>query len=167
MNIETERLRISELTIEDTPFFFDLVNDPDWKRFIGDRNVNTLQDAEDYLTGRIIPSYKKWGFGFYLVTEKESNLSIGVSGFIDRDGLDFVDVGFAFLPIGRGKGYGYESTKALMEYGEKTLQFDTILAIANKDNERSHNLLKKLGFRFSKHIILNGEGQEICLFTNQ
>ena len=166
MILETQRLRITELTIEDAPFFFDLVNDDDWKRFIGDRNVKTIVDAEDYLTGKIIPSYNRLGFGFYLVSEKKSGKPLGISGFIDREGLDFVDVGFAFLPTGRGKGYGYESTKALLEHGQQKLAFHTILALANKSNERSHNLLKKLGFRFSMHIKLHNEDEEICLFTN-
>ncbi|MFY0630619.1 MAG: GNAT family N-acetyltransferase [Flavobacteriaceae bacterium] len=167
MILETQRLVITELTIQDTPFFFELVNDEDWKRFIGDRNINTLKDAEDYLTEKMIPSYKKWGFGFYLVSEKDSGTPLGISGFVDRESLDFIDVGFAFLPIGRRKGYGYESTKALIEYGKQNLQLDTLLAIANKDNVRSHLLLKKLGFRFSKHTTLYDEDEEICLFTNQ
>jgi len=167
MRIETQRLVITELTKMDAPFFFDLVNDEDWKRFIGDRNIKTHQDAEDYLTNKVISSYKKFGFGFYLVSDKNSGIPLGISGFVDRDGMEFVDVGFAFLPAGRKKGYGYESTKALLEHGQKNLKFDTVLAIANKNNERSHALLKKLGFRFSKHIKLNKEENELCLFTNQ
>ena len=167
MILQTQRLLITELTTEDAPFFFDLVNDKDWKRFIGDRKILKIQDAESYLTERIIPSYKNWGFGFYLVSELETEAPLGISGFVDREGLDYVDVGFAFLPIGRNKGYAYEATEALLNYGKKNLNFDTILAIANNNNERSHHLLEKLGFRFDKYVKLQNEDEEISLFTNQ
>lgn len=165
MILETDRLIVREFTLEDAPFFFELVNDDEWKRFIGDRNVRTLQDAEDYLNNRIIPSYRDWGFGFYLVIEKGSKTSVGITGFVKREQLEHVDVGFAFLPIGRGKGYAFESTQAIMDYGHKTLGLTTVMGIANNDNERSHHLLKKLGLEFKKHIKLYEEEQEISLFS--
>lgn len=166
MKLETKRLIIRELTIKDAPFFFELVNDPDWKRFIGDRNVKVLKDAEDYLTQRIIPSYTNWGFGFYAVLEKGQQKPIGVTGFIKRDELEFPDVGFAFLPIGRGKGFAYESTQAMMEHGVKNLGFKTVLGIANNDNIQSHKLLQKLGLKYQKQIKMDGEEKEISLFSN-
>jgi len=76
MILETERLIISEISIEDAPFFYDLVNDPEWIQFIGDRNVKTTDDAENYLSTKINPSYKKNGFGIYLVFIKSKNRPI-------------------------------------------------------------------------------------------
>ncbi|MFY0603126.1 MAG: GNAT family N-acetyltransferase [Flavobacteriaceae bacterium] len=167
MILETRRLLITELSVNDAPFIFQLMNDKDWKRFIGDRKIHTLQDAENYLTERLIPSYKNWGFGFYKVVDKNTDESLGISGFVDRDDLEFVDIGFAFLPKGRNKGYALESTQALLFYGTEKLKFTTVLAIANNDNDNSHKLLKKLGFRFQKYIKLNVEEEEISLFTNR
>ena len=94
MLLETERLYIRKLTLDDALFFFELVNDPDWIQFIGDRNVKTENDAKEYLKNRILPSYENLGLGFYLVIEKESSLSIGISGFVKREMLEHVDVGF-------------------------------------------------------------------------
>jgi RimJ/RimL family protein N-acetyltransferase len=165
MILETDRLRIRKLTLDDTPFFYELLNDKDWIRFIGDRNIQTHQDAQDYLANKIIPSYTHWGFGFYLVVEKASNNSLGIAGFVDRDELEFVDIGFAFLPKGRGKGYALEAAKALMKFGTSELQFETILGIANKDNVRSHRLLEKLGLSFQGYVQLDDEEEEICLFS--
>jgi RimJ/RimL family protein N-acetyltransferase len=165
MRFETQRLIIRELTLDDASFFFELVNDPDWIRFIGDRNVQTIDDAKDYLQNRIFKSYQDFGFGFYAVALKSSLEVIGITGFVKRDELEQVDVGFAFLPKGRGKGYAFESTDALMDYGIKTLNFQTVLAIANNDNDHSHHLLKKLGFTFEKHIKLYAEEKEISLYV--
>jgi len=165
MLLDTQRLIIRKLTLEDAPFFYELVNDPDWIRFIGNRNVRTIDDAEDYLENRIFKSYQDSGFGFYAVVLKSTHEVIGISGFVKRDELEHVDVGFAFLPKGRGQGYALESTQALMEYGTTTLNFQKVLAIANNDNERSHHLLKKLGFTFEKYVKLYDEEDEICLFS--
>lgn len=165
MILETDRLHIRELTIDDTPFFYELLNDKDWIRFIGDRNIQTHQDAQDYLTNKIIPSYTNWGFGFYLVLEKSSQTPIGIAGFVKRKELEHEDIGFAFLPVGRGKGYALETSKALMDYGFSELNFTTILGIANKDNVRSHRLLKKIGLTLQGHIQLYDEEEEICLFS--
>ena len=165
MILTTERLIIRELTLDDSHFFFDLVNDPAWIQNIGDRNVKTLTDAQDYIRNRIIPPYKDLGFGFYAVVDKQTDDILGISGFIKREELEHVDVGFAFLPDGRGKGYAFESTQALMDYGKKTLGFTTILGIANNENKRSHRLLEKIGLRFKKYIQLNNEEKEISLFS--
>ena len=165
MLVETERLILTELSIDDAPFFFKLVNDPDWIRYIGDRNVSSIHDAENYLNERILPSYTKYGFGFYKVSIKATSKPIGISGLIDREGLDHVDVGFAFLPAGRGMGYALESTKAVLNYAQNELNLDPILAIVNTDNKRSHLLLEKLGLQFKKMIMLPNETKEICMYS--
>ena len=154
MILETERLVLSELSLNDAPFFYELVNDPAWIEFIGDRDVKTLSDAENYLSTKIIPSYKINGFGFYLVSSKNKNESIGISGLIDREGLENIDVGYAFLPEFRGKGYAYEATKSVLSYAKNTLQIKPVIAITNVDNIKSCQLLERLGLKFDKIIQL-------------
>ena len=164
MILETERLIISEISIEDAPFFYDLVNDPEWIQFIGDRNVKTIADAENYLSTKIIPSYKKNGFGFYLVSIKSKNLPIGISGLIDRDGLEYIDVGYALLPEFRSKGYAFEATKAVLTFAKNDLQIDPIIAITNVDNIKSCKLLERLGLRFDKIIQLENDAVKCRLY---
>ena len=154
MILETGRLILSELTVNAAPFFYKLVNDPSWIEFIGDRDVKTLADAENYLSTKIIPSYKINGFGFYLVSSKNKNESIGISGLIDREGLENIDVGYAFLPEFRGKGYAYEATKSVLSYAKNTLQIKPVIAITNVDNIKSCQLLERLGLKFDKIIQL-------------
>ena len=47
--LETERLVLRPLTLDDAPFVLELLNDPDWLRFIGDKGVRTLEDARHYI----------------------------------------------------------------------------------------------------------------------
>ena len=46
---ETNRLQILKFSISDAPFFFELVNSPNWIKFIGDRNIKTIEDAKKAL----------------------------------------------------------------------------------------------------------------------
>jgi RimJ/RimL family protein N-acetyltransferase len=165
MILETERLILSELTINDAPFFYDLVNDPAWIQFIGDRNIKTRADAENYLNMKIIPSYKKNGFGFYLVSRKEDNTSIGICGLIDREGLEHVDVGYAFLPEFRGIGFAFEATKSVLGFAKNDLQLDPVVAITNEDNIKSYQLLERLGLKFDKIIQLADDPVKCRLYS--
>ena len=162
--IETERLNLLKLSLDDSKFIFELLNDPDWIKYIGDRNIKNENDAEKYITDKIITSYEKFGFGLYLVKEKTSNSSIGLCGLIKRDCLDDVDLGFAFLPEYRKKGYAYEAASAVIKYAKETFKLNTLLAITSLNNTNSINLLEKLGFIFVKIFKIPGDNEELKLF---
>ncbi|MBL0328099.1 MAG: GNAT family N-acetyltransferase [Bacteroidetes bacterium] len=165
--IKTNRLEIVEITIEDTPFIFELLNTPSWIKFIGDRGIKTENDAKNYILNKFLPAYSTSWFGFRLVRMNDSKTPIGIAGLVKRDALEHIDIGFAFLPQYEGKGYGFESAAAIMEYAETTLGIKTIAGITNADNTRSIALLEKLGLRYQKMILLPNETEEIMLFLKQ
>lgn len=160
---ETEQLLLRELTVADAPFIFDLVNEPAWIQFIGDKGVRTLEDAENYIITGPQKSYSTNGFGLWLVQLKELNIPIGMCGLIKRDALEHVDIGFAFLAVHNGKGYGFEAATAVLEYAKNKIGLKHILAITNPDNVRSIRLLEKLGLTFERPIIMPGDVKPIRL----
>jgi len=164
--LETDRLILRQLSIEDDAFILELVNDPLWLRFIGDRGVRTLEDARNYLVNGPLAMYERAGFGLYLVERTSDGVSLGMCGLIKRDGLDDVDIGFAFLPEFRTQGYAYESAAAIMLYGRSILGLKRIVAITSLDNERSAHLLEKLGFTFEKMIQLPDDCETLKLFVS-
>ena len=103
--LTTVRLIIREANLSDSKFIFDLLNTPKWLKYIGDRGIKTLKNAEDYINDKIINSYKTNGYGLYIFELKESHIPIGLCGFIKRDYLDSEDIGFALLPEYERKGY--------------------------------------------------------------
>ena len=109
--LETDRLILRQLSIEDDAFILELVNDPLWLRFIGDRGVRTLDEARNYILKGPVAMYERAGFGLYLVERKIDGVPMGICGLIKRDVLDDVDLGFAFLPEYRGQGYATESAR--------------------------------------------------------
>lgn len=160
--LETERLNLRWFDIKDAPFILELVNDPAWIQFIGDKGVKNLEDAKNYIVNGPIDMYNKIGFGLYLVERKEDLIPLGMCGLIKRDSLEDIDIGFAFLEKFRSKGYGYESASAVMKYGVQKLGMKRIVAITSTDNVDSGNLLEKVGLRFEK--IISDSGEELKLF---
>jgi RimJ/RimL family protein N-acetyltransferase len=165
MIAETERLIISKFTVEDAPFFLELVNSPHWIKYIGDRNIKTLLQAEQGIINGHIKSYETHGFGFYKLTLKETNKFIGTVGLIKRDTLEHVDIGFAFLPEYEGYGYGFESSKAILKLAKDEFKLKTILAITLSTNKPSIKLLEKLGLSFQKMVKPFEDDKELMLFV--
>ncbi|EOQ29205.1 MULTISPECIES: GNAT family N-acetyltransferase [Bacillus] len=159
--LETERLVLRWFEIKDAPFILELVNDPAWIQFIGDKGIRNLEDAQKYILNGPVDMYNKMGFGLYLVERKEDLTPLGMCGLIKRDSLEDVDIGFAFLEKFRSKGYGYESASAVIEYGVQQLGLKRIVAITTIDNINSGKLLEKVGLRFEKIISESGENLKL------
>lgn len=146
--IETRRLKIRWLEIDDAPFIYTLINDPTWIRYIGDKNVSNLEDAKAYIETGPVEMYRNLGFGLNHVSLKQDGTPIGICGLLKRETLDDVEIGFAFLPEFRRKGYAFEAATAILDYGCIKLGISRIVAILTPDNVASRNLLCKLGFEF-------------------
>jgi len=155
--IETDRLIISHLSIEDAAFIMKLVNTPGWLQYIGDRNVKSVDDGRRYLENGPLKSYAQWGFGLFRIALKNTNTAIGICGLIKRDGLNDIDLGFALLPAYGGKGYAYEAAEAVLRYAQNQLHLHRLVAITLVDNAASLKLLQKLGFRFERMVRLENE----------
>lgn len=161
---ETKRLLLSRFTLKDAPFILELLNDPAWLRYIGDKNVKTLKAAKDYIRKGPQESYARLGFGLYAVKLRRSGKPIGMCGLLRRDTLDDADIGFAFLPQFTGKGYAFESAEVVLKHAHAALGMKRILAITSIDNHSSVKLLERLGFRFRKRVRLGSSAEELNLF---
>jgi RimJ/RimL family protein N-acetyltransferase len=164
--IETERLTLRKLTVEDAEFMLDLLNQPSFIQFIGDRGVRTLDDARKIILARYIESYERLGFGVYLTLLQERQIPIGICGLIKRSGLDNVDVGYAFLPQYWSQGYASESVSAVLAYARNTLGIGRVLGITTPDNIGSIRVLEKAGLKFERMIKLPNEESELKLFAS-
>ncbi|WP_234735963.1 GNAT family N-acetyltransferase [Tellurirhabdus bombi] len=158
---ETDRLTLSQISLQEDAFILELLNTPSWLQFIGDRGVKNLDDARNYLQNGPLASYERLGFGLYLVALKDTKTPIGLCGLIKRDSLEDVDLGFAFLPAYEGQGYGYEAASAVMNHARNTLNLQRIVAITLPDNQRSVRLLERLGLHFEKWVETNGESLKL------
>ena len=165
---ETKRLLISKFTLKDAPFFLELTNTPNWIKFIGDRNLKTVKDSENYLKKGTLKSYSDYGFGFYKLQLKEENLkSIGTCGLIKREALDDVDIGFGLLPDYEGKGFGYESSVEILNLAQHEFNLKRVAAITLPSNKTSIKLIQKLGLSFEKKVKPFEDDEELMLFAKK
>ncbi|HSE31461.1 MAG TPA: GNAT family N-acetyltransferase [Pyrinomonadaceae bacterium] len=163
--LETERLALREFVTDDAEFILELLNQPSFIQFIGDKGVRSVADAKKYIVTGPIESYQRHGFGLYLVELKDSKAPIGMCGLLKRESLPFVDLGFAFLPEYWGKGYAFEAASAVLDHAREVLTLKRILAITNPDNDASINLLARLGFQFQRMMTMSGDSDEVKLFS--
>jgi ribosomal-protein-alanine N-acetyltransferase len=162
--LETERLQLRRLTRDDAGFLIEVFNDPAFVRFVGDRNIRTADQAQEFMEKGPFESYRNHGFGHYVAVRKSDCRAIGICGFVKRDALEDVDIGFSLLPEFRAQGYAFEAASALMDYGVGTLGLPRIVAIASPDNAPSIGLLEKLGLRFERMVRLSEDGETLSLF---
>lgn len=163
-SIKTARLTIRPLNTDDSEFIFRLLNTPGWIEFIGDRQIHSTADAQKYIVEKIHKNYEEFGIGLELVFLESVQKPIGICGLIKRDGLDDLDIGFAFLPEFFGLGYAYEAAKASLDYGFNQLKRNRIVAITTENNIRSRNLLEKIGLVFEKFFFMEGDPDELMLY---
>lgn len=163
---ETERLILKAAEEQDADFFLELYNMPSFIQYIGDRNLRTKEDAENYITNRFLPQIKKLGFRNYVVILKEDHTKIGAVGIFEREGLDVLDIGFSFLEKYEGKGYAYESANKLKEVAATDFGVHKISAITTKDNFSSQKLIEKLGLKFQKIITIPNDDAELMYYEN-
>ncbi len=163
--LETERLIIRELVDSDAPFILQLLNEPSFIYYIGDKGVRTLEDARQYILNGPVLSYERNGFGLYLVSLRDNDTPIGMCGLIKRDELPDPDIGFAYLPDYWSKGFGFEAASAVLKYGSEVLQLKRLLAITSPDNESSGKLLTKIGLKYERMYSFSDERPEVKLFV--
>ena len=152
--LETERLSLRRMNLDDAAFMLRLVNEPSWLEFIGDKGVRSLEDARTYLRNGPMDLYARYGFGHYMVERKADGVQVGTCGLIKRDTLQDVDIGFAFLPEHWGQGYALEAARAVLEHGFRDFGLQRIVAITSPHNVASGKLLERIGMTFQGLIEL-------------
>ena len=163
--METERLSLRELCLDDASVVLSLLNDPDFIANIGDRGIRDLQQAQTYLLTGPIKSYRENNFGLYAMQRHGEEAVIGICGLIKRDALSGIDLGYALLPAARRQGYAREAAARVIEQAREALQLETLLAIVNPTNTASIHLLEALNFHYQRSIRLTQDEDPVSLYA--
>jgi [ribosomal protein S5]-alanine N-acetyltransferase len=162
--IKTEHLTLRSFSLDDAPFIHELLNDPDWIRFIGDRGIRTLDDARRQISEKYMAAYARDGFGLMLVVRNADGASVGMCGLIRRVGLDDVDIGFAFLLRYRGQGIALEAARAALAHGGDVLKLTRVVGITLPANVASISLMEKIGLTFESQVTLPNDPETLHLY---
>ena len=150
---------------KDAAFILQLLNEPGWLQFIGDRGVLTLEQADQYMLDGPLRMIQTHGFGLYVIEHRDTANPLGLCGLLKRESLDDVDLGVALLSEFEGKGYAFESAHAVIEYASLKLQLQRLVANVNPDNDRSIRLLLRLGFTFARSFRKTDHSDLLSLYA--
>jgi RimJ/RimL family protein N-acetyltransferase len=162
--LTTERLTLRKMCLADAAFMLNLLNQPSWLRFIGDRGVTNLQQAHNYITNGALQSYQTLGFGFYVVELSAQQVPIGICGLTKRDYLPDVDLGYALLPQYWARGLAFEAAAGVLDFSRTVLRLPRLAAITSLDNHTSIRVLEKLGLRYEQTIMHPDTQEQLRLF---
>ena len=165
MIVETKRLLLREINVNDAEFILRLVNEPSFVSNIGDKDLKNLHDTQRFIREGYWTNQEHPGYGMFLVELKKERVPIGGCGLLYRSNLDVTDIGFTFLPEYWGRGFAYEAAEATLKYGQSTLGIKKIVGLTSEDNLGSINLLKKLGMDFDRTIKMSDDDPGTVLYT--
>lgn len=162
--LDTARLRLRTLTLDDAAIYLQVLNTPLFIRWIGDRQIRTEAQAREALAVGPLSMQSMRGFSLYLVERKSDGAAIGMCGLIKRDTLDDVDLGYAYLPEYAGQGYASEAAAGVLLHA-KSLGLTRVVAITSPGNAASDAVLRRVGMRFEKMVKLTPEDTGTQLFA--
>ena len=137
------------------------MNEPSFRAYIGDKGIETLDDARQYLREVPIAHYLQHGFGVYRVSLRQNLIPVGLCGLVRRDEFPDPDLGFAFLHDHWSNGYAFESSQSVLEFALGPLGLRRVIAMADPLNQASIRLLDKLGSRYERMVTMPGETSEV------
>jgi RimJ/RimL family protein N-acetyltransferase len=153
---DTERLRLRTLTLDDAPFYVQVLNTPQFIRWLGDRKIRTELQARDALAIGPLTMQSMRGFSLYLVERQADGAALGICGLIKREALADVDIGYAFLPQYMGQGDATEAAAGTLQHARK-LGIKRVVAITTPGNDASDAVLRRIGMRFEQLVYLTPE----------
>ena len=154
--IETERLLLRPMLLSDTAGMFELDSNPEVLRYLGNKPLTDIEQSREIIEN-IHRQYLENGIGRWAVILKETNEFIGWSGLKVEKNINgheqFYDLGYRFIQKHWGKGYGYESAKAFVEFGFEEMKLNKICASFVRGNSGSQRIMEKCGLQFINDFI--------------
>ncbi|WP_050937257.1 GNAT family N-acetyltransferase [Vibrio harveyi] len=165
--LTTKRLTLRLVSVEDAPFILELYNQPDFYRFVGDKQIRTLEEAKRYIQDNMLRMQELKGVSLLVVETNHDKQPVGICGLVKRDTLTAFDIGYGYLPSAYGKGYAKEAASVVVDFACEEMNIENLVAITNNDNIRSISLLEKLGFQFERVEQTYDNGRTLQLYTKE
>ncbi len=144
--LETKRCRVREFGMDDLDALYALYAQPHVTDFI--EPLYAYAQEREYEKNYIERIYGFYGFGMWLVFEKETGQLIGRAGLEYREPCEEgeVEMGYLIAPSHWRKGYATEVCQAILTYAKEELGMEKIVSHVHLKNDVSRHLLEKLGF---------------------
>ena len=159
---ETPRLFLRRFTKEDAPLIYKLNSGPEIVKYVHEPVLENENQAKEILINNILPQYNL-NLGRWAIHTKDNYEFIGWCGLKYVEETDITDLGYRLLKTAWGTGYATEAAQYTLIYGLRDLKIKLITGMAHIENKASIKVLEKIGMKFSKEEII--EGQPVKVYT--
>jgi [ribosomal protein S5]-alanine N-acetyltransferase len=166
VRLETERLLLRPLSIDDVDVFAAFYADPEVTRYLGVGKTLNREETEQSVA-RMLRSWELDGFGQFTVERKADGAVVGRCGFLVWDaetltptteaeaaGPTELEVGYALGRAYWGDGYATEAAAAVRDHALGPMGRERLIAFIRPDNVRSRRVAEKLGMRHERDVLL-------------
>ena len=166
MIIETERLILRQLTLEDSADLFCIHSNPKTMEFMA-KDSNSVEEMSGLIQKHIEKYYNIYGFGLWATILKENNILIGRCGLIYEEIEGSKDLELVYLIDCDywGKGFAKEAAEAIIKVGFERFKFNRIIAIILPENRNSIRLAEKLGMTYEREIANYKDFGKVLLYA--
>lgn len=153
--LETERLILRHLTLEDIDDLAIIYADPDVMRFFPS-GPRTREQTEASIRANI-QLYEACGFGLWATVYKPENRFIGRCGLLPQeiDGVAEREIAYMIARDYWGRGLASEAASAIRDYGFHQLGLSRLISMIHADNIGSQRVAEKIGLHFEQEIIMD------------
>ncbi len=141
---QTARLRVRRWFASDVEPLYRVYADPEGARWVDDGQPITRSECEHWMvvTER---NYAQRGYGMFAVDELAGGATVGFVGLVHPADQPEVEIKYSFLRSRWGRGYASEIVAATLDYAEKMLGIDRVIATVAPQNAASQRVLRKAG----------------------
>jgi [ribosomal protein S5]-alanine N-acetyltransferase len=167
--LETERLILRRLTIDDKEDLYEYASEPMVSRFVPWEAHKSLEDSEEFLT-YITNAYAQCKKLSWAIELKDEQKMIGTIDFVNWVPKHYkAEITYVLSPKYWGLGYTMEAAKEILRYGFDTMQLNRVEAPIMIENKQSQRVLEKLGLKFEgtarETFLLNGEFLDLAMYS--
>lgn len=144
---QTEHLLIREMSLDDLDQMYELYQTLSDCSFID--QLYERAKEEQFTKNYIEHMYGFFGYGLWLVIQKEDNKLIGRAGIENReiDGENVQELGYLIGKPWQNRHYATETCEAILAYAKEQLSLNKLYLCTHKQNIPSISLAHKLGFK--------------------
>jgi RimJ/RimL family protein N-acetyltransferase len=151
VEIETERLIMRPVRVEDVDDLVAMHADPVTRRVFGEWTRDQVEDWAE----RSVREWEERGRGKLSILDRESGAFVGRSGLRFWPEFDETEVGWVLMPEARGRGVATEAGRACVEWGFRDFDLPYVTAMIAPDNDASLAVARRLGMTPLREDVLH------------
>ena len=165
--LETKRLILRRLTIDDLDALYALYRDPEVRKYFPEGTL-TYEETREELVWIIDVYYGRYGYGLWATIYKETGKFIGRCGLIPWkiEQQPEVEVAFLLDKAYWGQGLATEAAQAIVHYGFEQLQLSRLICLMDPEHLASRHVAEKIGMTLEEELPgINGDGIPTLLYS--